>query len=64
VCCLRVPKEKEQWLVFEGEISRRGGEGVVIAWKRVCRWCRMCYFGVVGLRGRMVILEEGRVIVI
>ncbi len=40
-----------------------GEEFVVLAWKRVCRWCRMCCFGIVGLRGRIVIPGEGRVIV-
>ncbi len=48
----------------EREIPRRGGEGVVFACVRVYWWCRICCFGVVDLRGIMVIREEGRVIVI
>ncbi len=40
-----------------------GEEFVVLAWKGVCRWCRMCCFGIVSLRGKMVIPGEGRVIV-
>ena len=63
VCCLQVPAKEEYYVVCEREIWGGGEEFVVLAWKGVCRWCRMCCFGIVGLRGKKVVPGEGRVIV-
>ncbi len=62
-CCLLVSTKEKWYIVCEREMWGRGEEFVVLAWKGACRWCRMCCFGIVVLRKRMVILEEGRVIV-
>jgi hypothetical protein len=58
-----VPEEGQWYVVCEKEMWWCGERFLVLAWRRVCGWCRLCCFGVVGVWGRMVILEGGILLV-